>query len=106
MSIGRLPEHEQRILDEIERTLRRDRRLDRRLRTFTIRRGPDLTCALHRFAAYRPRGRTVAMLFALSITLMVIGVVTSAPSAIWAFAAVWPVTLFAAFRLLCRWAGG
>ncbi|GGX22989.1 hypothetical protein GCM10010297_50270 [Streptomyces malachitofuscus] len=106
MSIGRLPEHEQHILDEIERTLRRDRRLDRRLRTLKVRRGPDLTRPLTRVAAYRPHGWTVAAFLAVSVTLMVTGIVTSAPWAIWAFAAVWPVTLFAAFRLLCRWSGG
>lgn len=105
MSISRLPEHEQRILDEIERTLRHDRRLDRRLRTLRIRRGPDLTRLLRRVAGYRPRGWTVAGLLAVSVTLMVTGIVTSAPWAIWAFAAVWPLTLFAAFRLLCRWSG-
>ncbi|MEZ3179061.1 DUF3040 domain-containing protein [Streptomyces pimonensis] len=106
MSIGRLPEHEQHILDEIERTLRRDRRLDRRLRTLRLRRGPDLTRPLVRIASCRPHGRTVAVLLAVSVALMVTGIVTSAPGAIWAFAAVWPPTLFAAFRLLCRWSGG
>lgn len=106
MSIGRLPDHEQHILDEIERTLRRDRRLDRRLRTLKVRRGPDAPRLLRRVAAYRPRGWTVAALLAVSVTLMVTGIVTSAPWAIWAFAAVWPGTLFAAFRLLCRWSGG
>ncbi len=29
--------------------------------------------------------------------------ITSAPDVIRAFAGVWPVTLFAVFRLLCRW---
>lgn len=106
MSIGRLPEHEQQILDEIERSLRRDRRLDRRLRTLKVRRGPDLTRLLTRVAACRPRGWTVAALLAVSVTLMVTGIVTSGPWAIWAFAAVWPITLFAVFRLLCRWSGG
>ncbi|MER7489067.1 hypothetical protein ABTY20_24775 [Streptomyces sp. NPDC126497] len=106
MSVGRLPEHEQHILDGIERALSRDRRLDRRLRTFTVRRGPDLTRLLVRVASYRPHGRTVAVLLAVSVALMVTGIVTSAPWAIWAFAAVWPPTLFAAFRLLCRWSGG
>ncbi|KES08586.1 hypothetical protein BU52_00640 [Streptomyces toyocaensis] len=106
MSINRLPEHEQRILDEIERTLRRDRRLDRRLRTLRVRRGPDVTRLLARVASYRPRGWTVAGLLAVSVTLMVTGIVTSTPWAIWAFAALWPLTLFAAFRLLCRWSGG
>ncbi|CAL9624970.1 hypothetical protein SUDANB176_05934 [Streptomyces sp. enrichment culture] len=106
MSIGRLPDHEQHILDEIERALRRDRRLDRRLRTLRLHRGPDVPGLLRRTASYRPRGRTVAALLAVSIALMVAGMVTSAPGVIWAFAAVWPPTLFAVFRLLCRWSGG
>lgn len=106
MSIGRLPEHEQHILDEIERTLRRDRRLDRRLRTLKVRRGLDVTRPLTRVAAYRPRGWTVAALLTVAVALMVTGIMTSAPWAIWAFAGVWPVALFAAFRLLCRWSGG
>ncbi|AZM59239.1 MULTISPECIES: DUF3040 domain-containing protein [unclassified Streptomyces] len=106
MSIGRLPEHEQHILDEIERTLRRDRRLDRRLRTLTMRRGPDITRPLRRAAGYRPRRWTVAALLTVAVALMVTGIMTSAPWAIWAFAGVWPVALFAAFRLLCRWSGG
>jgi hypothetical protein len=37
---------------------------------------------------------------------MVTGIVTSEPGVVWAFAAVWPVTLFAVFRLLCRWTEG
>ncbi|MET9773699.1 DUF3040 domain-containing protein [Streptomyces sp. NPDC006367] len=102
MSIDRLPDHEQRILDEVERALRRDRRLDRQLRTFRTGRRPDLT----RVAAYRPRTLTVLLLLALSVTLMVTGIVTSEPGVIWAFAAAWPPTLFAVFRLLCRWSGG
>ncbi|PZT70718.1 hypothetical protein DN402_06740 [Streptomyces sp. SW4] len=102
MSIGRLPDHEQRILDEMERELRRDRRLDRRLRTFRPGRRPPLA----RVAAYRPRTLTVLLLLTLSVTLMVAGIVTSRPGVIWAFAAVWPPTLFAVFRLLCRWTEG
>ncbi|MFG3074483.1 DUF3040 domain-containing protein [Streptomyces sp. NPDC048225] len=102
MSIGRLPDHEQRILDEIERALRLDRRLDRRLRTLRVRRCPDPA----RPAAHRPRAVTVLLLLAVSVTLMVLGIVSSAPGVIWAFAGVWPVTLFAAFRLLCRWTEG
>ncbi|MFE9702158.1 DUF3040 domain-containing protein [Streptomyces sp. NPDC005930] len=102
MSIGRLPDHEQRVLDEIEGALRLDRRLDRRLRTLRLRRCPGLA----RPAAWRPRGVTVLLLLAVSVTLMVVGIVSSAPGVIWAFAGVWPVTLFAAFRLLCRWTEG
>ncbi|MFE0810597.1 DUF3040 domain-containing protein [Streptomyces sp. NPDC058794] len=102
MSIGRLPEHEQRILDEVERALSRDRRLERRLRTLRLSRRPDLAHLL----SYRPRTLTVLLLLVLSVTLLVTGIVTSAPGVIWAFAAVWPVTLFASFRLLCRWTEG
>ncbi|MEU1850604.1 DUF3040 domain-containing protein [Streptomyces sp. NPDC019990] len=106
MSIGRLPDHEQRILDEMERALRRDRRLDRRLRTLRLSRLPDPARVLARLASYRPRVWTVAVLLAVSIGLMVTGIVTSAPGVIWAFAALWPLTLFALFRLMCRWCGG
>ncbi|CAL9394717.1 hypothetical protein C1708_06835 [Streptomyces sp. DH-12] len=105
MSLGRLPEHEQHVLDEIERSLRRDRRLNRLLRRHRVRRGPDLKRFLGRVARCNPRGRTVALLLAVSVAVMVTGIVTSAPWALWTFAAVWPVTLFAAFRLLCRWSG-
>ena len=105
MSIGRLPDHEQRILEEMERALRRDRRLDRRLRTLRLSRRPDPARLLARVAAYRPRGWTVAGLLAVSVALMVAGIVTSEPGVIWAFAVMWPLTLFAAFRLLCRWCG-
>ncbi|MEV5439982.1 DUF3040 domain-containing protein [Streptomyces sp. NPDC052682] len=103
MSISRLPEHEQRILDEMERALRRDRRLDRQLRTLRPSRRPDPTRLLIRIAAYAPRARTVAALLAVSVALLVAGIVTAQPAVIWAFAAVWPPTLYAAFRLLCRW---
>ncbi|MEU9169859.1 DUF3040 domain-containing protein [Streptomyces sp. NPDC048420] len=99
MTTGRLPDHEQRILDEVERALRRDRRLDRRLRTLRLRRRPDLS----RVAQYRPHILTVGLLLAASIALLVTGIVTSRPAVIWAFAAVWPLTLFSVFRLLCRW---
>ncbi|KOT43679.1 hypothetical protein ADK41_05290 [Streptomyces caelestis] len=84
----------------------RDRRLDRRLRTLRLRRRPGPTRPSARIASGRPHGRTVAALLAVSVALMVTGIVTSAPWAIGAFAAVWPPTLFAAFRLLCRWSGG
>ncbi|GAB2859796.1 hypothetical protein GCM10027074_28640 [Streptomyces deserti] len=106
MSIDRLPDHEQRILDEMERALRRDRRLDRRLRTFRPSRRPDPARALTRLAHYDPRPRTVAVLLTVSVALMVAGIITSQPGVIWAFAAVWPATLFAAFRLMCRWCDG
>ncbi|MHC3469810.1 DUF3040 domain-containing protein [Streptomyces sp. 7R007] len=99
MSTGRLPDHEQRILDELERVLSRDRRLARRMRARRPRRRPDPA----RLAAYRPRLWTALLWLAVSVALMTAGIVTSDPAVIWAFAAVWPVTLFTVFRLLCRW---
>ncbi|MEV3954078.1 DUF3040 domain-containing protein [Streptomyces albogriseolus] len=105
MSPGRLPEHEQHILDEIERSLRRDRRLNRLLRAGRARRGPDPKRFAARVARCAPRGRTVALLVVVSVALMVTGLVTRAPWAIWAFATVWPVAVFLGFRLLSRWSG-
>ncbi|GAA3779880.1 DUF3040 domain-containing protein [Streptomyces phyllanthi] len=99
MTTGRLPDHEQRALEQIEAALRRDRRLDRRLRTLRLRRCPDLAP----IAAYRPRVGTVGIWLTLSVTLMILGIRTSEPWLIWTFAAVWPVTLYGVFRLLCRW---
>ncbi|WP_217237526.1 DUF3040 domain-containing protein [Streptomyces sp. AC555_RSS877] len=99
MTTSRLPDHEQRILEEMERVLRRDRRLDRRMRTLRPRR----PSALSRSASWRPPVWIAALLLAVSIGLMVTGIRTSEPGVIWAFAAVWPFTLFSAFRLLCRW---
>ncbi|MFF0792692.1 DUF3040 domain-containing protein [Streptomyces spiralis] len=101
MSTSRLPDHEQRILDEIERVLSRDRRLVRRLRT-SRRRGPDLAGVVFRVARYTPRPWTVVALLAVSVALMTAGIVTSDPGVIWAFAVVWPVALYAVLRLLCR----
>ncbi|MFE9171361.1 DUF3040 domain-containing protein [Streptomyces kebangsaanensis] len=99
MSTSRLPDHEQRILNEIERALSRDRRLARRLRSQRRRRRPDLS----RVVSYVPRVWTVVVLLTVALGLMVAGIVTSEPVVIWAFAAVWPVALFSGFRLLCRW---
>ncbi|MGW0288359.1 DUF3040 domain-containing protein [Streptomyces tuirus] len=105
MSIGRLPDHEQRILDEMERALRRNRRLDRRLRTLRLSRLPDPARGIARLAAYRPRVWTVAILLTVSVALLVTGIITARPAVIWAFAAVWPLTLFAGFRLMRRRTG-
>lgn len=82
MALGRLPEHEQHILDEIERSLRRDRRLNRLMRGRRARRGPDWKRVAGRITRCEPRGRTVALLVAVSAALMVTGVVTAAPWAI------------------------
>ncbi|WP_033319333.1 DUF3040 domain-containing protein [Streptomyces yerevanensis] len=99
MATGRLPDREQRILDEMEVDLRRDRRLRRRLRTLRIKRRLNPA----RAADYQPRVPTVALLLSVSVVLMVAGIRTSEPVVIWAFAVLWPLTLFGVFRLLCRW---
>ncbi|GAA1008336.1 hypothetical protein STXM2123_4525 [Streptomyces sp. F-3] len=100
MSTRRLSDHEQRILNEIERALSRDRRLARRLRSQQRSRWRAF---LSRIVAYAPRAWTVVALLAVSMILLAAGIVTSAPAVIWAFAVMWPVALFAVFRLLCRW---
>ncbi|MEU2280703.1 DUF3040 domain-containing protein [Streptomyces sp. NPDC013178] len=97
MTTGRLSDDERRVLAEMERALRRDRRLDKRLRTLQWH--PRLSGA----ASWTPRPWTVVLLLAVSVGLTVAGIITSAPAVIWTFAAVWPPTLYAAFRLLCRW---
>ncbi|MBT2676436.1 DUF3040 domain-containing protein [Streptomyces sp. ISL-14] len=100
MATGRLPDHEQRILEEMERALRRDRRLARRLRRLSR---PSRRPRLSRLVSCTPRPWSVALLLAVSVGLMVSGMTTSEPGVIWAFAAVWPLTLYAVFRLLCHW---
>ncbi|MEU9392911.1 hypothetical protein AB0D86_23275 [Streptomyces sp. NPDC048324] len=44
----------------------------------------------------------VTLLGAASLFLLVVGIRTSKPGVIWAFAAVWPLPLLQGFRLLCR----
>ncbi|MEU1189605.1 hypothetical protein [Streptomyces sp. NPDC005859] len=111
MSIGRLPEREQRILEEMERALRRDRRFQRRLRRLSrsghsgrpgrlARAGRRPTMSRRVFRT--PGPWAVALLLAVSVALMVSGITTSEPGVLWAFAAVWPLTLYAAFWLLFR----
>ncbi|MGW0337369.1 DUF3040 domain-containing protein [Streptomyces sp. NPDC003011] len=99
MTTGPLRDDEQHILDEMERALRRDRRLDRRLRALDRRPRPVVA----RVARYRPHPWTVAVLLVVSVVLMAAGIATSEPAVLWSFAVVWPVTLYAVFRLLCRW---
>ncbi|MEU6549326.1 DUF3040 domain-containing protein [Streptomyces sp. NPDC046915] len=82
-----LTTHELLALFRIEAELRRDRRLARRMG------------ASHR-RVWLPL--TAALLMCASITLGVLGFRTSDPALVWGFAVIWPLTLLAAFRLLCR----
>ncbi|MFK4071613.1 DUF3040 domain-containing protein [Streptomyces sp. NPDC029674] len=97
MSTDRLPEHEQRVLDEMEAALRNDRRLKTRMWALRARR------RVHAVLTHTPRPLTVAFFATVSCTLLVIGIRTSAPGVIWAFACMWPLTLIGFLRLLCRW---
>src|SRR4051812_18571569 len=97
---GNGPSRAMSVRRAVERALRRDRRLARRLHRLSRRsRGPGLS----RLVSCTPRPWAVALLLAVSVGLVVSGITTSEPGVIWAFAAVWPVTLYAAVRLLCRW---
>ncbi|MEU9916220.1 DUF3040 domain-containing protein [Streptomyces sp. NPDC051001] len=102
MTTGPLHDDERHKLDEMERALRRDRRLERRMRRLGRRRRPLLA----RIAHYRPHPWTVAVLLVISVGLVAAGIATSEPAVIWAFAALWPVTLYAGFRLLRGWTEG
>ena len=92
----RLSFRERLILKHIETELRRDRGLSRTLRG---------NHALSVPRRDRRLSAVVTLLGAASVFLMVVGIRTSDPAVIWAFAALWPFTLFPAFRLLCRWSG-
>ncbi|WP_267244750.1 DUF3040 domain-containing protein [Streptomyces sp. PR69] len=94
-------DHERRILDEIENGLRQDALLDRKLRT--MRRTPapltQLWSTLHR----RPLAVAGWTLAAVSLVLLVLAVLTSAPALIWAFAAAYTLTLVCALRGVIVW---
>jgi hypothetical protein len=95
---ARLSERERRILDEIEGALRADEPLDRSLSTMRHhQRGPGVT----RLGVSKAG---VALLGALTAALLVLAVATGAPALIWAFAAVWVLTLVCLMRLVIRWA--
>lgn len=90
------------ILGEIERALRRDRRLVKAMRPPSPSRPPRHPA---RRVVWLPVA--VALPAGVSIMLIVVGVRTSRPAVIRTFAALWPVTLLLAFRLLRplgRWA--
>ncbi|WP_030339692.1 DUF3040 domain-containing protein [Streptomyces sp. NRRL S-1022] len=83
----RLSPSERLALLQIEANLRQDRRLARRM------------------GAVRDRmwlPASVLLLAAASAFVAVMGIRTSEPALLWCFALLWPLTLFQAFRLLCR----
>ena len=91
----RLSPWERISLLQIEADLRKDRRFLRRM------------SAPRRRAV--PRGTwlpvSVLLLLAASVFVAVMGIRTSDTALLWCFALLWPLTLFQAFRLLCRASG-
>ncbi|MGW0211780.1 DUF3040 domain-containing protein [Streptomyces sp. NPDC003233] len=83
----RLSPRERLALLQIESSLSQDRRFARRMGD--IRREVWLPVA-------------VLLLGIASAFAAVMGVRTSDPALLWCFALLWPLTLFQAFRLLCR----
>jgi protein-S-isoprenylcysteine O-methyltransferase Ste14 len=84
----RLSPRERLALLRIEADLRQDRRFTRRMG-----------------AAHRKSRLPVVVLVLLgvaSVFVAVMGIRSSDPSLLWCFALLWPLTLFQAFRLLCR----
>lgn len=82
-----LSDHEQRALSAIEAQLKRDRSLDRILRSAHLRHRTGVACLLGAV--------TVALFVAASVTV-------SAPL-IWGFAAAWMLTVVTALPLLGQW---
>jgi hypothetical protein len=83
----RLSHRERIALLQIEADLRRDRRFARRMG------------AAHREVWL---SSAVLLLMVASVFVAVMGIRTSDPALLWCFALLWPLTLFQAFRLLCR----
>jgi hypothetical protein len=98
MSAGRLPEREQRILEEMEADLDRDHRLNRRLRAVRV------SCRLRTAwaASTMARGFFLAVAAVASVVLLVVGACTSNPDVIWAFVVTWSCVLLGARGLLRR----
>ena len=85
-----LTSHERLALWRIEADLSEDRRLARRMRHPGSR--PWLPLS-------------VAALTCASLLLLVVGILSSSSAVLWCLAALWPITLLLAFRMLRRPAG-
>ncbi|MGW8762677.1 DUF3040 domain-containing protein [Streptomyces sp. NPDC055815] len=96
-----LSAHERRVLAEIEEELDRDESLARRLRT--MRRVPRPPVPSLAGVRRHLPSLGVAVLGATTLALLVLAVATEAPVFIWAFAAVWVLTLVATLIRVVRW---
>ncbi|MFI8766584.1 DUF3040 domain-containing protein [Streptomyces sp. NPDC053792] len=101
MDEARLSEHERRVLAEIEEQLDRDESLARRLRT--MRRAPHLSVPSIAGARRHLPVLGVVVLGASTLALLVLAVATETPVLIWAFAAMWVLTLVTTLILVVRW---
>lgn len=96
-----LSRQERIILNDIEQDLRADQLLDRRLRT--LRRGIRPWASPWNWARRHPAGLCTGLLGAACAALLVCAVATSSPPLVWAFAAVWVITLVSLIRLAIGW---
>ncbi|MCJ0868617.1 hypothetical protein [Streptomyces sp. AP-93] len=96
-----LSQQELKILGDIEQDLRADQLLDRRLRT--LRRGIRPWAVPRDWHRPRGLGLYTALLGVACAALFVRAVATSAPALIWAFAAVWVLTVVCLLLLAIRW---
>ncbi|MFJ4871642.1 DUF3040 domain-containing protein [Streptomyces sp. NPDC088757] len=99
----RLSEHERRVLAEMEERLDRDEPLARRLRTTRPRSRP-LPSSPSPAAGARRRLPALGMasLAVVALVLLVLAVTTGSPALVWAFAAVWILTLLAVLGVFVR----
>ncbi|MCX5394883.1 DUF3040 domain-containing protein [Streptomyces sp. NPDC006482] len=97
----RLSARERRALAEIEEQLDRDEPLAERLRT--MRNGPGLSAPSLSGGRRRLPVLGVAVLGVMALALLVLAVATEVPALIWAFAAVWVLTLVGLLGLVVRW---
>ncbi|MFD9307517.1 hypothetical protein ACFWCB_33395 [Streptomyces sp. NPDC060048] len=96
-----LSQQERMILEGIEQDLRTDQLLDRRLRT--LRRGLRPWVSPLGWSRRHGLGVSTCLLGVVCAVLFVRAVATSSPTLIWAFAAVWVLTLVCLMLLVIRW---
>ncbi|MBT2450854.1 hypothetical protein J7F03_28025 [Streptomyces sp. ISL-43] len=89
------------ILDGIEKDLRADQLLDRRLRT--LRRGVRPWTSPLGWSHHHGLGLCTCLLGIVCAALFLRAVATTSPTLIWAFAAVWVPTLVCLLLLAIRW---
>ncbi|MFB7512630.1 DUF3040 domain-containing protein [Streptomyces sp. NPDC056144] len=102
MDEARLSPRERRVLAEIEEQLQeQDEPLARRLGA--MKRGPRFAVPSMADTRRRLPGLGVTALGLTTLALLVLAVATGAPALIWAFAAVWVLTLIGLLLLVVRW---